>query len=318
MHIGFPNFGNTCGVNACIQCIAHAPPLKDAILSSTFPVGSVGEALQAVLVVTETGKVAQAMKALVRRICGTSGGLFSMGEQYDVCELWAWLTDRIHDDAAVKFETIPISNQTPLCRDVAQALHRFQQGKYSRMLESVQGSQIAVVTCRSCSYRVRNIEPFGMLSIDMEQNKKELSLSPLINRFLSTESLDDWKCDRCQNRGGDRAMRFFHMPPVIAISLKRFDPMCGQKNGAPIGVPSYLEFMPKAVLSSNGAIRYNLCSIGNHFGGAHGGHYTALCLSDNKWAHIDDDSVSYISNETLTDVLKDNKDGYLIIYARAD
>ncbi len=70
------------------------------------------------------------------------------------------------------------------------------------------------------------------------------------------------------------------------------------KNTNPISIPLLLEPEP---LGADGAEhpKYDLVAVVQHYGGLHGGHYTATVLKEGSWVLCDDEKVAIMSTEKI-------------------
>ena len=257
--------------------------------------------------------------SVVQHINDKSGGLFAPGEQHDLSELWVWLIDRLHEDCAVS-RPAPV-HEDSLASLIATTMHKYQQGKYSAILECVQGSQIALVVCPKCSYKVTNVEPLTVLTLDVpEESEPPPALPLLLQRYFIKDTIEDWVCDKCKHRGGERASRLYHVPSCLAVVLKRFSMMPTgfmAKRTVPISIANFLHFHANAVLSKPRdapPTTFELRAIGNHHGSYFGGHYTAVVKgNEEKWELADDDSVQTIENK---DVSETSRTAYMLFFNR--
>lgn len=299
----------------------HSPHVRKMILTNTFPKDSTGEAVQCVLGAIHLAhnpqikpearsqrwiSLDEAIVRMVRILHRESRGLFMPGEQYDLCELWVWLLDRLHQDIALP-ATIP-PNTPPTTHQVLQTLLKFQGGKNSAILDGTQGSQIAMVKCTECDFHVTNIEPLTVINVDVPSTAPS-NLADLIMRNFQPEPLEGWKCDKCGKVGGERKMRFFHLPSTIVVALNRFGSH-GKKN-VPVTIPDELVFSNAVVAGASAHLRYVLTAVGNHFGSCKGGHYTATVWEKERWVHVDDDQTAPCGERTF----ENNVEGYLMFFS---
>ena len=60
---------------------------------------------------------------------------------------------------------------------------------------------------------------------------------------------------------------------------------------------------------------YSLASLGLHYGILNGGHYCALCKTDDKILLYDDLNIREVPEDLFENNLSANKDAYMIIYS---
>lgn len=327
MPLGIANLGNTCSISTCIQCIHALSSLSSTLRGARFLklediTGELQRILQAMADRENVHSATYHIKPsrFVSMLYKHGGGLFPPGEQHDLCELWVWLMDRLHEAAASPGK-IPMTRNN-VEKAVLHVLHRYQQGLYSDILRVVQGSHISIVVCHHCGFRVSNVEPFSVMPLDITS---DATLTDMVKGYMQLTPLDDWKCDRCSKRGASKMTRMFHCPKVLVIALNRFVMSSRgemQKKGCNIHVAPHLVFHPPAVVSlspEDPPITYTLKAVGNHFGSYGGGHYTATVRGDEEgaWFHMDDVSAESYENEERA-LQHVNGCGYLLFYERDD
>lgn len=325
--IGIANLGNTCSVATCIQCLYHACSFRDVVLSSNFgSADSLGATFQQIFQMLvennhQRGTVSISPGAFIKNIAQKSHGLFPYGEQHDLCELLVWLLDQLHEESSTSLPSPPgLSNANALEKIVLKTMHQYQNGKYSTILSHMQGSQMSLVVCNHCGYRVTNVEPFTVITLDLPSSPTSVAKIPeMLKNYLQHEPLDDWKCDRCNNHGAKKTTRFYELPKVLCIVLKRFYMANSQhmvKSNQVVELAQALTFYPNAILSlksDSNPLHYKLCSIGNHFGSYGGGHYTTIAINNEDWYHIDDTNV-----EKLEKPDTHSSNAYLLFYELAE
>lgn len=322
MTIGIANIGNTCYVNTCIQCISHLPHLRKCILDTlNFTTTDVGHALHELLTFLDNNTQENLVitpKRLIQSINTQSSGLFPAGEQHDMCELWVWLMDKIHEECAKTFIKSPAKSKNALEYGIQSMLFKYQNGRYSSILKCVQGSQVAMVVCNKCNYRVSNVEPFTVITLNLSTDKTNDKLVDLLHNYFEKDHLEDWKCDKCPSKGGTRMLKFFETPKTLVIVLKRFQMNIRgeiKKINNTVTIPTMIQFHHSAIISlprETEFMRYKLRCVANHFGSYFGGHYTALCATDSGWKHIDDNNITSFDN--IDQYLDTNNSGYMLFY----
>ena len=160
------------------------------------------------------------------------------------------------------------------------------------------GQNISQIRCNTCDHIWHNYEPYMGLMLPIVGD----SFKTCINAYFADETFDDWRCDKCQHRGGVKTIRLWRMPYIFIISLKRFN-YDGSKNTNKVNMP--LKF-------TMNSLKYELKSIAYHYGASGNGHYIANIYnsSEKKWYLADDCSVSKISEPDL-------ENGYVFFYAKA-
>lgn len=331
---GLDNIGNTCCFNTLIQCLGHSSRFRELLLAPNSPVAKRRKDATE-LVTHELRKVIDALWVAQQPVrpqafVACLGKVFQKGEQHDICELAVYVCDAIVEECGnKKFQAVFTDNHTihqtlaKLAREGAEAWNRFNPQGLSDWNWTLQGLQVAQVSCKRCQYACHNHEPFTQLTLPLPSGappqENSVKLTDCLSALFEPETLQDWRCDRCREcQPAQRAMRFWNMPDVLLVSLKRFS-YCPnkskmQKNRTPVTITDELVFSTHAVIAAKSAILYDLAAIGIHHGSCHFGHYTAVGkLPDGKWMHYDDDTVAPAD---IDRVLNDNRDAYLLVYER--
>lgn len=109
---GLTNLGNTCYVNAAIQCISYLPLLRSYLLSAQYktsgdlnkdnPLGTGGKLLEEfaeLLRILWSAKVGEKSPARFRTQLGKINAQFSGGDQQDAQEFLSYILDVLHEDS---------------------------------------------------------------------------------------------------------------------------------------------------------------------------------------------------------------------------
>lgn len=306
---GLGNIGNTCGINSLIQCINSINILKHIILNcNTNSEVKLSDQFKDVLSKLNEG-YSVTPGACVQQIYKTFSGILNPGEQLDIGELWMLIGDKFADEYGIP---IHLENSDA----ISSQIHKINSGKSSDWLTSIQGVSLSVTECHHCRNQVVNPEVFITLSIDFLETNNDneanslplpVFVSDMIRSSLKIDELSEWRCDECKQVGGRKQSQIYRLAPVLVILLKRFkitERGTIDKIHNPVNIQTELNFDAKC--------SYKLKAIGNHFGGYHGGHYTAACVDkNNNWKHYDDNSVSDINPAQL---MVNNHSAYMLFY----
>lgn len=319
--IGLSNLGNTCGINTWLQTVFASPLCVQAINGSTFEMGTFGRCVQEIvsLWTRSTGSRRLMPTRLVNLIYEKSNGLFQANEQLDICELWMWALQQIHTDSAQPWDINKESFPDITAKKIADVAHKFQEGKKSKLLDTFHGIQMAVVKCKECDHSLVNVEPFTFVQLDIPCSEESFVLSELFNKYFEKEPMEEWTCDKCQKKEATKTLRFWSLPNVVVIVLKRFTTTSNgiiRKVHTNIDIPMNITFHKGSVLGDQRDHTYELKSMGLHHGTYNGGHYTSVVQHKGSWFHCDDEEVREIHN--LADVTTKNRSSYVMIYERAN
>jgi ubiquitin C-terminal hydrolase len=242
---GLVNLGNTCFLNATLQCLAYLPPFCQSLvrlseakarqanggnkkqskgqkvtsfLSSLFQKvhGFGGKSLREGAIAPRA--IVQALPSLGS--CGSRNGYkFSAGRQEDAHEFLVHLLDAMHDGelraAGINQHLSGWRDRLPVSRlDETTFIHRIFGGYFRSQ-----------VRCGKCGYRSNTYDPFLDLSLEVSK-KASNSVLYAISEFTRKETLDSenqWKCSGCKKHVcATKQLTVFRPPLSLCIQLKRF------------------------------------------------------------------------------------------------
>ena len=151
------------------------------------------------------------------------------------------------------------------------------------------------------------------------------SLADCLEAFFATEHLsgdEQYKCGKCKSlQDCHKSLKLLHLPPVLALQLKRFRNMggVGRKASDAISFPlTGLDLTPHyAAAQSDQSYEYELVAVVTHHGTSlSSGHYTAYVRGldssrPEQWYHKDDAKTTAVSAEDVQ-----RAEAYLLFYRR--
>ena len=171
-------------------------------------------------------------------------------------------------------------------------------------------SQIKIEnTCKNCNNKLIKYDPVMLIQLPI--NDKTKNINDSIYNFCKKETIDDWKCDKCDIKTQcENIYEFKKFSDFLIIQLKRYN-IRGKKNNF-IEYSDYLNL--EKFINKEGYV-YKLISIIVHSGGLNSGHYYSFCynLIDNKWRLYNDESVKEIDINTVL-----NQNAYCLFYKKID
>lgn len=218
--------------------------------------------------------------------------------------------------------------------------YNLHKKEYSEIIDLFYGHQISQIVCGHCNYIHHNHEYFNSINLELptqmpvielisnsELSKKiSKTLYDCLNEYTNSIILNnnkgniiEWKCDKCNHKEkSEKIIKFWDLPPVLAINLKRFNVINNNlyKNNIEIIIPFELD-CKKYILNKQSDIfknkKYVLKSIGLHYGNIRGGHYVSVIRKSNKnindWLIIDDENIMEIKKEDIP-----MKNAYMLFY----
>ena len=325
---GLINIGNTCCLNALIQCMYHLKSIRTACVPSEKDDQCLLNALTNLfktMFESRDGGSPNNPRDFVKVVLKSLNGKVVFGEQWDLNEIWTLVIDSLSDE----HKTEPKGYVPPIQTHISgEALHQVQckaDGVWAKSIGNmraewatiVHGMQIGQLLCPFCKYICHNLEPFTSVTLQIRQQNDAQSLNDCFYDYFKTEVIDEWKCDKCANKvGAEKLMRFWVTPTVLAINVKRFG-FTNDGNGfsiqTPLNIPLQFTFSHGTEIGYEKQKAYELKAVGLHFGGLNRGHYVAVCNDGNgKWYMYDDDTTHII--EDINGFLKACRNAYMLFY----
>ncbi len=262
------NYGNTCYVNAALQCLHHCAPFRAAVAAAGGR-SAMWRALADLF--ASGGREAPRMVAALRTMSA------DLHEQGDVHEFVYRLLDRLHADVKLcDNEQSPGHCET----DAADAAwHAFLKQEGTSVLTSVfHGQSETRVACGACGWRTSSYDPFCCITL----GRVGRTIAESLAHWCESEAVPDWRCDGCSIRGrGTRRVALARAPAVLMLLLPAF--VFEQPAPVAITLDEVLRFSGRT---------YRLASVACHVGSRRErGHYHAICRADDGgWWQLDDDA----------------------------
>ena len=254
------------------------------------------------------------------------------GDQNDFQEFLILLMDSLHDGLSRETTMNVVGNDlTDMDKLGRQSYNNFIkhfEKDYSIFVKLFNG-QINTKTIGECGHESNIFDPFKFFNLIVPQSKEPIKLEDLFSNYISDTYLKEhsntngdiiderWYCDKCKNKVNAVTKNLiWDLPQYLIISLGRYQYFPRQmKINTQIIYP--LENLDMSQFHSgfkNNSMKYNLYAVSNHFGGQHGGHYTAYRKNpDGKWYSFDDESVEEITNPEKEII---NNGAYCLFYQR--
>ena len=310
---GLPNFGNTCYINTVVQCLFNNPcfklvgsrlksPLAKVLCAIMRQYKSRGVVdldlfyswfkvckceLEKLMDVREQNDIQEFFLAIINKLIEQEGD--SAQEQHEKAKAFASLTKSKSNKKRNKDDCF--------FADVEEAWWRDNNKAWSSLVPVFTGQNVSQIKCASCGYFVQNAELFTNIDVDIGGESDDIV--DMLSNFFAIDHVDGWKCDKCNSeQGGNHCVKITRMPKTLTITLKRFDPLTGEKKNDAITIPKRFE-LPSETHVFSDDLTFTLFAIGCHQGNQFGGHYYAalLDIESDKWYIADDEAIAEMTDK---------------------
>ncbi len=329
MSKGFTNLGNTCYMNAALQCLCHLPQLNldcpDFIKdikkrSNKSDVSVMKHLLNLQHAVWEEGNKVVSTKGVLESFikqCNKSNVYFESFQQNDTNDFLNTYMDFLHESIKrtvnISITGTPKNNYDRLKLKSIETWKNFFENSYSYIIVKFYSQLLTLTTCPNCDYYTSNHEPILSITLSLRDNYK--TLYDCLNEFTDKETLDienKWTCDKCKCKvQPKKEIKFWNLSDVLIFSIKTF--RLNKKIEKHIDFPEELKMNDYCI--NKGDLTYTLSGICIHGGGLHGGHYYAMCkdYKQKKWRIHND---THVTDTTLENVLSQTP--YCLFYIKKD
>ncbi|KAF8075154.1 ubiquitin carboxyl-terminal hydrolase 4 [Lyophyllum atratum] len=244
---GLQNLGNTCYMNAPIQCLSATVPFarfftegkwKNAI-NRVNPLGSKGRLVtsfsQLLGKMWDTRESSLSPHEFRHMICSLKAQ-YRGSDQHDSQEFLSFLLDGIHEDfnrVLAKDPWIPTPEheaaleRLPVQIASDQEWNIWRKRNDSLIVDFFQGQFRNRLQCYTCETTSTTYNAFSILQLPIPRGKKgRVALKDCLDAFFDAEVLendDAWDCPRCKvKRRASKTLSLARLPPILLIHLKRF------------------------------------------------------------------------------------------------
>ncbi|KAE8271216.1 hypothetical protein A4X09_0g1106 [Tilletia walkeri] len=246
---GLKNLGNSCYMNATLQCLSATVPLADFFLDGQYkkainrsnPLGTQGalaEAFAQLIRVMWSELYDFVSPVTFREAITRYAPAFRGYDQHDCQEFLIFLLDGLHEDLNYVIQKPPAVEMSPareaelesLPQQIASAKEWaiYKQRNDSLIVNWFQGQFRNKMTCLTCGKTSTTYNAFMYLSLPLPsgRNYSRVSLYDCLDAFVRQEVLekaDAWFCPRCKlPRKATKKLSISRLPAILLIHLKRF------------------------------------------------------------------------------------------------
>lgn len=249
--LGFQNLGNTCFMNATLQCLLRARLLRRFFMQVDMDRD-----------VPRDAPLTTALRDVARRVfsspsTATAGGhgtlapssfkqclssykrAFAGFEQHDAHEFLRFALDGIHEECNRVTQKVPYEELKDIEGEAPAATADRWLANHNRRNKSIvqdvfQGQYFSTVRCHRCNTVCSSGEIFLDMSLQMPASNKSSilsggrsgSINESLNEYFSDVRLagdDAFRCPKCKSmQEATRKTSLFRLPDVLVVHLKRF------------------------------------------------------------------------------------------------
>ena len=319
---GLANLGNTCYLNAALQCLAKCERLQ-ALLSKTG-----GGEDKASPITAHLRKTCWEINRKDRIKPYKPSGIHNAITKLKLCSAWK-------------------ENEEQDAGELLQILIGQLEEEKSRVSGLFRGWERSLKKCKTCENTTRNDDKFTLLTLNLDKEKEEESTEPewqggnskarrmdsiedLTKRYGEKEELDRtnqvW-CPKCKERQDvEKIMQLIEGPKILVMQLQRFkkDEKVNRELEAlstPVKLTQHIELHKVIKIQRNNAQgrlsnteRYELRGVIEHVGeDTSKGHYVAYVNNNDQWTKWND----VLGNNTTWEEVK-TKEAYILFWEKKE
>ncbi|XP_069340879.1 ubiquitin carboxyl-terminal hydrolase 17-like protein 6 [Eulemur rufifrons] len=275
---GLWNVGNTCYMNAALQCLTYTPPLANYMLSQEHSLTCHHQ--KSCMLCTMQDHVTRVLQHpgnVVKPSHALAAG-FHRYNQEDAHEFLMFTVDAMKKAC--------LSGHKPLDghSEDTTLIHQIFRGYWR--------SQIKCLHCHGIS---DTIDPYLDIALDI---KAAQSVNQALDQLVKIEHLDGenaYDCSSCLKKvPASKSLNLHTASKVLILVLKRFSDITGNKIAKEVQYPECLDMQPYMSQQKRGPLIYLLYAVLVHAGrSCQSGHYFCYVKAGNgQWYKMDDAKVT--------------------------
>lgn len=329
---GLSNLGNTCFMNACMQCLSHTYPLRDLITDPTFVKNKLSKMREGTLLKewTDLNNLMWSENCViscdrwvecVQKVSARQGqALFSGYDQNDCSEFLMFVLDNFHEtlkrEVKMTISGQPLNSRDKIAFKCYEKIKEMYEKEYSELINIFFGVQITRIRSANDASKIytEKPEPFFIMNLSIPEIEDMAKNSFTVNECFELtrekellEGDNAWYNDKTKEKEDVFIEHsFWNLPNILILCLKRFNNR-GQKVNKALMVDKdhidgenysiYIDLSDYVESSSDANYVYEVYGFCVHSGGTRGGHYMSIIkTANNNWVLFNDQSVIEIKS----------------------
>jgi len=316
---GLANLGNTCFLNTCLQILAHTFELNDLLTEKNGGrkkddthvwvqwrelLVEMWKRRSVETVVLYPHKFVYYLQKTAQK---TGHPLFTGWVQNDFVEFLHFMVGQLHSATSHSVDMVirgDVSNDVDkMALECYTMMKREYTKEYSDVMTLFQGVLVSEIRSVDDPTKVYSIKAELFFTLDLPLLSEPTRLADLLTAFTGPETLQGDNAWFNEATGVketvSKRLLFWSLPPVLVVSLKRFDGN-GKKNGVYVSYPVQgLDMSPYVCGYRRESLVYDLYGVACHLGGTQGGHYFALVQNakTGQWFCYNDERITEIGSQ---------------------
>lgn len=252
---------------------------------------------------------------------------FNNNEQHDMSEALLYIINAFHDtlsyEVSIYYNGTPENNTDILMTNSIMSWKKLYEKKYSYMIELFYGQYFISkynTKCGNVTHEsagtTTSFEPFNIITLSI--TKQTVSIIDCLNNYFSNEIINQTMTrNECVVIDIVRSIKMCKTPHYLILLLNRFNNNSStgaSKNSNSIIFPFKLNMQPYIIGYDIDNPYYNLLSIVCHSGNINNGHYYTVCNKNDIWYEFNDTTYTKININDFMNTLYTN--AYVLIYEK--
>ncbi|XP_054172752.1 ubiquitin carboxyl-terminal hydrolase 36 isoform X11 [Homo sapiens] len=300
---GLHNLGNTCFLNATIQCLTYTPPLANYLLSKEHA-RSCHQGSFCMLCVMQNH--------IVQAFANSGNAIKPVSFIRDLKKIARHFRFGNQEDAH-EFLRYTIDAMQKACLNGCAKLDR--QTQATTLVHQIFGGYLrSRVKCSVCKSVSDTYDPYLDIALEIRQAANIVRALELFVKADVLSGENAYMCAKCKKKvPASKRFTIHRTSNVLTLSLKRFANFSGGKITKDVGYPEFLNIRPYMSQNNGDPVMYGLYAVLVHSGySCHAGHYYCYVKASNgQWYQMND---SLVHSSNVKVVL--NQQAYVLFYLR--